>query len=157
MLRRSHLRHVMRCTGSPGIRNWREWGCLRSLNRHFRVEHINAKISNRLDPATAEKLVYVYSNSKLVASTCYVDKLKISALQECCSRVDRARPEALRCRGAESLISARGARRESRLRASVSLGQPCQERWLLARLVTWEANHQDQWKFRTNLWHSIGP
>ena len=30
--------------------------------------HIHTKISNRLDPATTENLVYVYSNSNLVAS-----------------------------------------------------------------------------------------
>jgi hypothetical protein len=37
------------------------------------------------------------------------------------------RPESPRRRGAELLISARGARRESRLRDSARLGQPCRE------------------------------
>ena len=41
--------------------------------------HIHTKICNRLDPATTEKLVYVYSNSKLVASTSDADKLKMFA------------------------------------------------------------------------------
>ena len=41
--------------------------------------HIHTKISNRLDPATTEKLVYVCSNSKLVASTCNADKLNMFA------------------------------------------------------------------------------
>ena len=41
--------------------------------------HIHTKILNMLDPATTEKLVYVYSNSKLVASTCYADKLEMFA------------------------------------------------------------------------------
>ena len=48
---------------------WRNWSA------HW---HIHTKISNRLDPATVttEKLVYVYSISKLVASTCNADQLK---------------------------------------------------------------------------------
>ena len=37
------------------------------------------KLRNRLEPATTEKLVYVYSNSKMVAVTCYADQLKIFA------------------------------------------------------------------------------
>ena len=41
--------------------------------------HIHTKILNRLDPATFEKLVYVYSNNKLVASTLDAEKLKIFA------------------------------------------------------------------------------
>ena len=42
-------------TASSCERNWSAHG------------HIHKKIRNRLDPAPAEKLVYVYSNSKLVA------------------------------------------------------------------------------------------
>ena len=34
---------------------------------------------NRLDPATTEKLVYVYSNSKMVAATRDADELKMFA------------------------------------------------------------------------------
>ena len=34
--------------------------------------HIHTKICNRLDPATTEKLVYLYTNSTLVASTSLV-------------------------------------------------------------------------------------
>ena len=41
--------------------------------------HIHTKICNRLDPATTKKLVYVYSNLKLVASTRDADKLKMFA------------------------------------------------------------------------------
>ena len=75
--------------------------------------HIHTKICNRLDPATTEKLVYIYSNSKLVTSTRDADKLLGTV------RVDRVRPEAPRRRDAESFISgnfrreARGARRGS--------------------------------------------
>ena len=41
--------------------------------------HIHAKIRNRLNPVTTEKLVYAYSNSRLVASTRDADKLKMFA------------------------------------------------------------------------------
>ena len=34
---------------------------------------------NRLEPATTEKLVYVYSNSKMVAATCDANELKMLA------------------------------------------------------------------------------
>ena len=47
-----------------------------SASRHIMI---HTKICNRLDPATTEKLVYVYSNSKLVASTSDADKLKMFA------------------------------------------------------------------------------
>ena len=50
--------------------------CARNWSAHW---HIHKKIRNRLDPATTEKLVYVYSNSKLVASTRDADKLKMFA------------------------------------------------------------------------------
>ena len=97
---------------------------LSSIERNWSAHwHIHTKICNRLDPATTEKLVYVYSNSKLVASTRDADKLKMFAL-------DNERPDGPgQARGAESLISARGARRESRLRASARLGQPGHAEW----------------------------
>ena len=50
--------------------------CERNSSAHG---HIHTKIRNRLDPATTEKLVCVYSNSKLVASSCDADKLKMFA------------------------------------------------------------------------------
>ena len=65
LVQRSHLRHGMRCTWSPC--NWYAHG------------HIHTKILNRLDPATTEKLVYVYANNKLVASTLDAEQLKIFA------------------------------------------------------------------------------
>ena len=37
------------------------------------------KIRNKLEPATTEKLVYVYSNSKMVATTRDADELKVFA------------------------------------------------------------------------------
>ena len=58
---------------------------------------------NRLDPATTERLVCVYSNSKLVALSRDVDKLKILLPPG-----DRARPGAPRSRGAHF-----GARRRA--------------------------------------------
>ena len=87
---------------------WRDWSA------HW---HLHTKIHNRLDPATTEKLVYVYSSSILVASTCDADKLissrcllgtmkmfrfsTASLLRQGGVPVDRARLEAPRCRGAE--------------------------------------------------------
>ena len=41
--------------------------------------HIHTKIHNRLEPASTEKLVYVYSNSKMVAATCDANELKVFA------------------------------------------------------------------------------
>ena len=38
-----------------------------------------SKIRNRLDPATTEKLVYVYTNTKMAASIRDADKLKMFA------------------------------------------------------------------------------
>ena len=55
--------------------------CERDWSAHG---HIHTKICNRLDPATTEKLVYVYSNSKLVASTRDADKLKMFAWDNRC-------------------------------------------------------------------------
>ena len=43
----------------------------------FAHGHIHSKIRNRLEPATTKKLVYVYSNSKMVAATRDADKLKM--------------------------------------------------------------------------------
>ena len=43
--------------------------------------HIHSKIRNRLEPASTEKLVYVYSNSKMVAATSVADKLKIGIMK----------------------------------------------------------------------------
>ena len=40
---------------------------------------IHSKIRNRLEPATIEKLVYVYSNSKMVAATGDANELKVLA------------------------------------------------------------------------------
>ena len=48
--------------------------CERNWSAHG---HIHTKLCNRLDPATTEKLVYVYSNITLVASTRDADKLKM--------------------------------------------------------------------------------
>jgi hypothetical protein len=50
--------------------------CERNWSAHG---HIHSKIRNRLDPATTEKLVYVYSNSKIVAATRDADELKMFA------------------------------------------------------------------------------
>ena len=50
--------------------------CERNWSAHG---HIHTKIRNRLDPATTEKLVYVYSNSKMVAGTRDTDELKMFA------------------------------------------------------------------------------
>ena len=50
--------------------------CERNWSAHG---HIHTKIRNRLDPATTEKLVYVYSNSKMVAGTRDTDELKTFA------------------------------------------------------------------------------
>ena len=48
--------------------------CERNSSAHGRTIH--SKIRNRLDPATTEKPVHVYSNIKLVASNRDADKLK---------------------------------------------------------------------------------
>ena len=48
--------------------------CERNWSAHG---HIHTKICNRLEPATTEKLVYVYSNSKMVAATRDADELKV--------------------------------------------------------------------------------
>ena len=48
--------------------------CERNWSAH---RHIHSKILNRLEPATTEKLVYVYSNSEMVAATRDVDELKM--------------------------------------------------------------------------------
>ena len=50
--------------------------CERSWSAHG---HIHSKIRNRLEPATTDKLVYVYSNSKMVAATRDADELKMVA------------------------------------------------------------------------------
>ena len=50
--------------------------CERNWSAHG---HIHSKIRNRLEPATTEKLVYVYSNSKMVAATRDADELKMFA------------------------------------------------------------------------------
>ena len=42
---------------------------------------IGLKIRNRLEPASTEKLVYVYSNSKMVAATSVADKPKIGIMK----------------------------------------------------------------------------
>ncbi len=40
-------------------------------------KHIYLKVRNRLEPETTQKLVYVYSNSKMVAATRDADQLKM--------------------------------------------------------------------------------
>ena len=50
--------------------------CERNSSAHG---HIHTKIRNRLDPATTDELVYVSSNSKLVASTRDAYKLEMFA------------------------------------------------------------------------------
>ena len=50
--------------------------CERNWSAHG---HIHSKIRNRLEPATTEKLVYVYSNSKMAAATRDADELKMFA------------------------------------------------------------------------------
>ena len=50
--------------------------CERNWSAHG---HIHTNIRNRLEPATTDKLVYVYSNSKMVAATRDVDELKMFA------------------------------------------------------------------------------
>ena len=50
--------------------------CERNWSAHG---HIHTKIRNKLEPATTEKLVYVYSNSKMVAATRDADELKVFA------------------------------------------------------------------------------
>ena len=41
--------------------------------------HIHTKICNKLGPETTEKLVYVYSNSKMAATVRNADELKMFA------------------------------------------------------------------------------
>ena len=41
--------------------------------------HIHTKICNKLGPETTEKLVYVYSNSKMAATVRDADELKMFA------------------------------------------------------------------------------
>ena len=106
--------------------------CERNWSAHW---HILTKIFNRLDPATTEKLVYVYSNSKLVASTRDADKLKMLAwdnedveVVHCRLVVSGWTGPGPRRRGAEAprrsfRRKARGARREARVSAS-RLGAP---------------------------------
>ncbi len=50
--------------------------CQRNWSAHG---HIHSKIRNRLEPETTEKLVYVYSNIKMVAATRDADELKMFA------------------------------------------------------------------------------
>ena len=48
--------------------------CERNWSAHW---HIHSKIRNRLEPATTEKLVYVYSNSKMATAMRDADELKM--------------------------------------------------------------------------------
>ena len=50
--------------------------CERKWSAH---EHIQTKIHNKLSPETTEKLVYVYSNSKMAATVCNAYELKMFA------------------------------------------------------------------------------
>ena len=85
--------------------------------------HIHTKICNRLDPATTEKLVYVYSNSKLVASTCNADKLKMFAWDNedvevlYCLRQGGS-GQALGAEALRRLVAYFGARREAQVAAA---------------------------------------
>ena len=40
--------------------------------------HIQTKIRNKLSPETTEKLVYVYSNSKMAATVRYANELSLA-------------------------------------------------------------------------------
>ena len=51
--------------------------CERNWSAH---RHIHTKICNKLSPDTTEKLVYVYSNSKLAATVRDADRLKMLSL-----------------------------------------------------------------------------
>ena len=57
------LSHVI--SASSCERNWSAHG------------HIQTMISNKLSPETTEKLVYVYSNSKMAATVRDADELKM--------------------------------------------------------------------------------
>ena len=59
------LSHVI--SASSCERNWSAHG------------HIQTKIRNKLSPETTEKLVYVYSNSKMAATVRDADELKMFA------------------------------------------------------------------------------
>ena len=50
--------------------------CERNWSAHG---HIHSKIRNKLAPETTEKLVYVYSNRRLVSKICDSDELKMFA------------------------------------------------------------------------------
>ena len=50
--------------------------CERNWSAHG---HIRSRIGNRLEPATTEKIVYVYSNSKMVAATRDANELRMLA------------------------------------------------------------------------------
>ena len=50
--------------------------CGRNWSAHW---HISSKLRNRLEQATTEKLIYVYSNSKMVSVTCNANELKMPA------------------------------------------------------------------------------
>ena len=50
--------------------------CERNWSAHG---HIHAKFCNKLGPETTEKLVYVYSNSKMAATVRDADELKMLA------------------------------------------------------------------------------
>ena len=43
------------------------------------IQHIHTKIHNKLGPETNEKLVYVYSNSKMAATIRDADELEMFA------------------------------------------------------------------------------
>ena len=97
---------------------------LSSIERNWSAHwHIHTKICNRLDPATTEKLVYVYSNSKLVASTCNADKLKMFAWDNedvevlYCLRQGGS-GQALGAEALRRLVAYFGARREAQVAAA---------------------------------------
>ena len=50
--------------------------CERNWSAHG---HIHSKVRNKLEPATTEKLVYVYANSKIVSETRDSGDLKMFA------------------------------------------------------------------------------
>ena len=52
------------------------FSCEQNWSAHW---HIQTKIHSKLSPETTEKLVYVYSNSEMVATVLYANELKMFA------------------------------------------------------------------------------
>ena len=86
--------------------------------------HIHTKICNRLDPATTEKLVYVYSNSKLVASTsdadssrCLLGTMKMLRFCTACLLRQGGLGQARGAKAPRRRVAHFGARREAQVAA----------------------------------------